>query len=46
MFGVLCIDFGKFAQKTKGEERERMRFDFQIYCFEKIGAVRKPKAQQ
>jgi hypothetical protein len=46
-FSVLCIDFGRSAQKAKGDEPARMRFDLQIRCFEKIGAVDKgAKGQQ
>jgi ABC-type uncharacterized transport system ATPase component len=40
-FRVLCIDSGRSAQKAKGHESTRMRFDRQIRCFEKIGAVDK-----
>jgi hypothetical protein len=27
---VVFIDFGKFAQKVKGQDRAQMRFDFQM----------------
>jgi hypothetical protein len=38
-FSILCI--GRYAQKTKRHEPARIRFDVQIRCFEKIGAVDK-----
>jgi hypothetical protein len=41
IFSVLCIDFVRSAQQAKGDEPARMRFDLQIRCFEKIGAVDK-----
>jgi hypothetical protein len=40
-FSVLCIDFGRSAQEAKRHEPARMRFDLQIRCCEKIGAVDK-----
>jgi hypothetical protein len=40
-FSVLCIDFGRSAQKAKGHEPARIRFDLQIRCFEKICATDK-----
>jgi hypothetical protein len=43
---VLCIDFGKVAQNAKRQEGARMKSDFKIRWFEKIGAVNKPKTQQ
>jgi hypothetical protein len=40
-FSVLCIDFGRSAEKARGYEAARIRFDLQICRFEKIGAVDK-----
>jgi hypothetical protein len=45
-FGVLAINFGKVAQKAKGQDHAQMRFDFKIHWSEKVGAVRKPKIRQ
>jgi hypothetical protein len=39
IFGVLCIVFDRSAEKAKGHEPARVRFDLQMRCFEKIGAV-------
>jgi hypothetical protein len=40
-FTIFCIDFDGSAQKPKGHEPARMRFDLQIRCFVKVGAVDK-----
>jgi hypothetical protein len=39
MFGVLCMDSGRSAEKAKGHEPARMSFDLQIRCCEKFSQL-------